>query len=34
MDNTEEMDRFLENYNFTRLNQEEIDNYEEASYKC
>ena len=25
MDNTEEMDRFLENFNFPRLNQEEID---------
>ena len=25
MDNIEEMDRFLENFNFPRLNQEEID---------
>ena len=26
MDNLEEMDKFLENYNFLRLNQEEIEN--------
>ena len=26
MDNLEEMDKFLENYNFPRLNQEEIEN--------
>ena len=26
MDNLEEMDRFLEKYNLTRLNQEEIEN--------
>ena len=26
MDNVEEMDKFLENYNFLRLDQEEIDN--------
>ena len=26
MDNLEEMDKFLEKYNFPRLNQEEIEN--------
>ena len=26
MDNLEEMDNFLENYNFLRLNQEETEN--------
>ena len=26
MDNVEEMDKFLEKYNFPRLNQEEIEN--------
>ena len=26
MDNLEEMDKFLERYNFSRLNQEEIEN--------
>ena len=26
MDNLEEMDRFLEKYNFPKLNQEEIEN--------
>ena len=26
MDNLEEMDKFLEKYNFTKLNQEEIEN--------
>ena len=26
MDNLEEMDKFLENYNFLKLNQEEIEN--------
>ena len=27
MDNLEEMDKFLEKYNFLKLNQEEIENY-------
>ena len=27
MDNLEEMDKFLEKYNFSKLNQEEIDNF-------
>ena len=27
MDNLEEMDEFLENYNFPKLNQEEIENF-------
>ena len=27
MDNLEEMDKFLEKYNFTKLNQEEIENF-------
>ena len=26
MDNLQEMDKFLENYNFLKLNQEEIEN--------
>ena len=26
MDNVEEIDKFLENYNFTKLNKEEIEN--------
>jgi len=26
MDNVEEMDKFLEKYNFSKLNQEEIEN--------
>jgi len=26
MDNVEEMDKFLEKYNFTKLDQEEIEN--------
>ena len=26
MDNLEEMDKFLEKYNFTKLNQEEMEN--------
>ena len=28
MDNQEEMDKFLERYNFSRLNQEELENIE------
>ena len=27
MDNSEEMDKFLEKYNFLKLNQEEIENF-------
>ena len=27
MDNVEEMDKFLEKYNFPKLNQEEIENF-------
>ena len=27
MDNLEEMDKFLEKYNFSKLNQEEIENF-------
>ena len=27
MDNVEEMDKFLEKYNFLKLNQEEIENF-------
>ena len=33
MDNLEEMDRFLEKFNIPRLNQEEIENYEQPNYK-
>ena len=33
MDNLEEMDRFLEKFNLPRLNQEEIENYEQPNYK-
>ena len=29
MDNLEEMDKFLEKYNFPKLNQEEIENLDE-----
>ena len=31
MDNLEEMDRFLEKYNFLKLNQEEIENLNDQS---
>ena len=30
MDNSEEMDKFLEKYNFPKLNQEEIENLNKA----
>ena len=33
MDNLEEIDRFLEKFNLPRLNQEEIENYEQPNYK-
>ena len=33
MDNLEEIDRFLEKFNPPRLNQEEIENYEQPNYK-
>ena len=33
MDNLEEMDRFSEKFNLPRLNQEEIENYEQPNYK-
>ena len=32
MDNLEEMDKFLEKYNFPKLNQEEIENLNKHSY--
>ena len=32
MDNLEEMDKFLEKYNFPKLNQEEIENLNRPSY--
>ena len=31
MDNVEEMDKFLEKYNFPKLNQEEIENLTDPS---
>ena len=31
MDNVEEMDKFLEKYNFPKLNQEEIENLNKPS---
>ena len=31
MDNVEEMDKFLEKYNFLKLNQEEIENLRDPS---
>ena len=31
MDNVEEMDKFLEKYNFPKLNQEEIENLNRSS---
>ena len=33
MDNLEEMDKFLEEYNFPKLNQEEIENLNHHKYK-
>ena len=33
MDNLKEMDRLLEKFNLPRLNQEEIENYEQPNYK-
>ena len=33
IENLEEIDRFLEKFNPPRLNQEEIENYEQPSYK-
>ena len=33
MDNLEEMDRLLEMLSLPRLNQEEIENYEQPNYK-
>ena len=33
MDDLEEIDRFLEKFNLPRLNQEEIENYEQPNYK-
>ena len=33
MDNVEEMDKFLEKYNFPKLNQEEIENLNRPSNK-
>ena len=33
MDNLEEIDRFLEKFNPPRLNQKEIENYEQPNYK-
>ena len=33
MDNVEEMDKFLEKYNFSKLNQEEIENLKQSHHK-
>ena len=33
MDNLEEMDKFLEKYNFSKLNQEEIENLKQSHHK-
>ena len=33
MNNLEEMDKFLERYKLPKLNQEEIENYEQTNHK-